>query len=72
MSFVRHSRARKPPKWASDPNRKVRDPMSQDVFDVELTDTELAAIDGLDTGERGGPEPEDVTLESFGREIPEA
>ena len=43
-----------------------------DVFDVELTDTELAAIDGLDTGERGGPEPEDITLESFGREIPEA
>ena len=43
-----------------------------DVFDIELTDTELAAIDGLDTGERGGPEPEDITLESFGREIPEA
>ena len=43
-----------------------------DVFDVDLTDAELAAIDGLDTGQRGGPEPGDITLESFGREIPEA
>ena len=29
-----------------------------DVFDFDLTDDELAAIDGLDTGQRGGPEPE--------------
>jgi len=43
-----------------------------DVFDFELTADELAAIDGLDTGRRGGPEPEAITLESFGREIPEA
>jgi len=43
-----------------------------DVFDFELTDTELAAIDGLDTGVRGGPDPASITLESFGREIPEA
>lgn len=43
-----------------------------DVFDFELTDAELAAIDGLDTGVRGGPEPAAITLESFGREIPEA
>jgi diketogulonate reductase-like aldo/keto reductase len=43
-----------------------------DVFDVDLTDDELAAIDGLDTGMRGGPDPADVTLEAFGREIPEA
>jgi diketogulonate reductase-like aldo/keto reductase len=42
------------------------------VTDFELTADELAAIDGLDTGVRGGPEPEDVTLETFGREIPEA
>jgi diketogulonate reductase-like aldo/keto reductase len=42
------------------------------VFDFELTDAELAAIDGLDTGVRGGPEPAAITLESFGREIPEA
>jgi NADP-dependent 3-hydroxy acid dehydrogenase YdfG len=38
----------------------------------ELTDDEMQAIDGLDTGKRGGPEPEDITLEAFGREIPEA
>ncbi|WP_445149605.1 aldo/keto reductase [Baekduia sp. Peel2402] len=43
-----------------------------DVFDFELTADELAAIDGLDTGKRGGPEPEAITLEAFGREIPEA
>lgn len=43
-----------------------------DVFDFELSATELAAIDALDTGRRGGPEPADVTLETFGREIPEA
>jgi diketogulonate reductase-like aldo/keto reductase len=43
-----------------------------DVFDFELTSDELAAIDGLDTGNRGGPEPDAITLESFGREIPEA
>jgi diketogulonate reductase-like aldo/keto reductase len=43
-----------------------------DVFDFELTDEQIAAIDALDTGKRGGPEPEAVTLETFGREIPEA
>jgi diketogulonate reductase-like aldo/keto reductase len=42
------------------------------VFDFELTADEMAAIDGLDTGRRGGPEPDVVTLEAFGREIPEA
>jgi diketogulonate reductase-like aldo/keto reductase len=43
-----------------------------DVFDFELSAGELAEIDGLDTGRRGGPEPDDITLEAFGREIPEA
>jgi 2,5-diketo-D-gluconate reductase A len=43
-----------------------------DVFDFELTTAELAAIDALDRGVRGGPEPESVTLEAYGREIPEA
>ena len=43
-----------------------------DVFDFELTSDELAAIDALDTGRRGGPEPEAITLEAFGREIPDA
>jgi diketogulonate reductase-like aldo/keto reductase len=42
------------------------------VFDVELSAEEMAAIDSLDTGRRGGPEPETITLEAFGREIPEA
>lgn len=31
----------------------------------------MGAIDALDTGVRGGPEPEAITLEAFGREIPE-
>jgi len=43
-----------------------------DVFDFDLSDDELAAIDALNTDQRGGPEPTDITLESFGREIPEA
>jgi diketogulonate reductase-like aldo/keto reductase len=41
------------------------------VFDFELSADEMAAIDGLDTGRRGGPEPDAITLEAFGREIPE-
>jgi diketogulonate reductase-like aldo/keto reductase len=43
-----------------------------DVFDFELSSEQLAAIDGLDTGVRGGPEPATVTLEAFHRDIPEA
>jgi diketogulonate reductase-like aldo/keto reductase len=43
-----------------------------DVFDFEVAADEMAAIDGLDTGRRGGPEPDEVTLEAFGRDIPEA
>lgn len=43
-----------------------------DVFDFELSVDELAAIDGLDTGVRGGPEPAAVTMEAFHRDIPEA
>ncbi|RZU19840.1 diketogulonate reductase-like aldo/keto reductase [Kribbella rubisoli] len=43
-----------------------------DVFDFELAADELAAIDELDTGKRGGPEPESITLAQFGRPIPEA
>jgi diketogulonate reductase-like aldo/keto reductase len=43
-----------------------------DVFDFELTRDELTAIDALDTGIRGGPEPAAITREDFGREIPEA
>ena len=43
-----------------------------DVFDFDLRRDEMAAIDALDTGQRGGPEPSDITLETFGRPIPEA
>jgi diketogulonate reductase-like aldo/keto reductase len=43
-----------------------------DVFDFQLSDDELSALDALDTGKRGGPEPEAVTLPAFSREIPEA
>jgi diketogulonate reductase-like aldo/keto reductase len=43
-----------------------------DVFDFELTSDQMAAIDALDTGRRGGPEPEAITLETFGLDIPEA
>lgn len=41
-----------------------------DVFDFELAPEELAAIDALDTGVRGGPDPAEITLETFGRPIP--
>jgi diketogulonate reductase-like aldo/keto reductase len=43
-----------------------------DVFDFQLDSEELSAIDGLETGRRGGPEPADITLAAFGRPIPEA
>jgi diketogulonate reductase-like aldo/keto reductase len=43
-----------------------------DVFDFELSADEMAAIDALDTGRRGGPEPDAITLEAFGRDIPDA
>ena len=41
------------------------------VFDFQLADDELAAIDDLDADVRGGPEPSDVTLENSGRPIPD-
>ena len=43
-----------------------------DVFDFELTKEQVASIDALDTGVRSGPEPDSITLENYGREIPEA
>ena len=42
------------------------------MFDFALTADQLAAIDALDTGIRRGPEPDAITLEAFGRVIPEA
>ncbi|MER5540025.1 aldo/keto reductase [Streptomyces mirabilis] len=43
-----------------------------DVFDFALTEDELKALDALETGRRGGPEPSNVTLAAYGRAIPEA
>ncbi|WP_028708479.1 aldo/keto reductase [Propionicicella superfundia] len=43
-----------------------------DVFDFTLSDADLAAVDVLDTGVRGGPDPATITLAAWAREIPEA
>ncbi|MFB4204369.1 Morphine 6-dehydrogenase [wastewater metagenome] len=37
-----------------------------DIFDFSLTRDEVAAIEALDRGERGGPDPAEVTPETFG------
>lgn len=42
------------------------------VFDFVLSAEELAAIDALDTGVRSGPDPDTITLETYGMPIPEA
>ncbi|MEN2741020.1 aldo/keto reductase [Microbacterium sp. X-17] len=43
-----------------------------DVFDFELSGEELARIDALDTGVRGGPDPDQAREEFFSWSIPEA
>jgi len=43
-----------------------------DVFDFELSSDAISAIDALDTGVRGGPDPDKITLETFKKEVPEA
>jgi diketogulonate reductase-like aldo/keto reductase len=43
-----------------------------DVFDFELSPEQVALIDALDTDVRRGPEPASITLETYGRPIPEA
>nr|WP_300151918.1 aldo/keto reductase [Propionicimonas sp.] len=43
-----------------------------DVFDFELTTEELTRIDALDTGVRGGPDPDVPRDEFFDRAIPDA
>lgn len=43
-----------------------------DVFNIELTPEQVVALYALDTGKRGGPEPEAVTYKTFGKPIPEA
>jgi diketogulonate reductase-like aldo/keto reductase len=42
-----------------------------DVFDFTLTRDEVAAIDALDTGVRGGPDPETIDTKSVIRTIPD-
>jgi diketogulonate reductase-like aldo/keto reductase len=42
-----------------------------DVFDFSLTSAEIASIDALDTGVRGGPDPESLDLETYGFVIPD-
>ncbi len=41
------------------------------VFDFELTPEEVASIDALDTGVRGGPNQDEVDFLSWNRTIPE-
>ncbi|MEH0109973.1 aldo/keto reductase [Tersicoccus sp. MR15.9] len=42
------------------------------VFDFELSDDEIAAVDALDTGVRSGPDPDVAREERFAVAIPEA
>jgi hypothetical protein len=41
------------------------------VFDFELTAPQLSTLDALDTGVRGGPNPEDITPEGLRPAHPE-
>ncbi|MCC6838645.1 MAG: aldo/keto reductase [Flavobacteriales bacterium] len=43
-----------------------------DIFDFVLSDAELAAIDALDKGVRGGPDPDQPQPQFLGYRIPEA
>jgi diketogulonate reductase-like aldo/keto reductase len=59
-------------RWVSPkPTKPQRIAENIDVFDFELSAEELAAVDALDTDRRGGPEPEAITMESYGRPVPE-
>lgn len=52
--------------------RNERSAENIDVFDFTLPPDEVTALDALETGRRGGPDPQAVTLADFGRAIPEA
>jgi diketogulonate reductase-like aldo/keto reductase len=40
-----------------------------DVFDFELTGDEVASIDALDTGVRGGPDPETLNMTTYPKTV---
>jgi diketogulonate reductase-like aldo/keto reductase len=40
-----------------------------DVFDFELTPAEVASIDALDTGVRGGPDPEKLNMTTYPKKV---
>ncbi len=42
---------------------------NSDVFDFELTADEVAAIDTLDTGVRGGPDPEAINMTTYPKTV---
>ena len=50
--------------------RRARMAENLDVFDFALTRDEVASIDALDTGVRGGPDPETVDTKLFTFAIP--
>ena len=41
-----------------------------DVFDFRLTDDDLARLDSLDRGRRGGPDPDEADPSKWGLEVP--
>ena len=40
-----------------------------DIFDFELTAAEVASVDALDTGVRGGPDPEAINLATYPKKV---
>ena len=63
------STAAAPPSPSPSPERIAE---NLDVFDFALTPDEIAAIDALDTGVRGGPDQDALDFRTFDRPIPEA
>lgn len=56
---------------AGDPHVRACGPRTSTCSTSPLSAEELAEIDGLDTGVRGGPDPESITLAEHSMEIPE-
>ena len=40
-----------------------------DIFDFALSDADIAAIEALDTGRRGGPDPDILRREFYERRV---